>query len=159
MSIERHAGDRVEPDERGGQAAAVVGAHEHVPRAVVHRVADGVVTAGGGEAAVDQHDHPLGQALDLVEHVRADDHRATLGAEALEQGDQLHPLHRVGAVQRLVEDEHAGVAHQRGGDLAALAHPLAEAVDAAIGDVEQGDGARAPRRARRAPATPWRSAT
>ena len=58
--VERHAGDRLEPDERGRQAAPVVGAHEHVPRAVVHRVADGVMTAGGGEAAVDQHDHPLG---------------------------------------------------------------------------------------------------
>ena len=138
--VERHAGHRLETDQRGRQAAAVVGAHEHVARTVVHRVADGVVATGGGEPAVDQHDHPLGQALDLVEHVRADDDRAALGAEALEQGDQLHPLHRVGAVQRLVEDEHLRILHQGGGDLAALAHPLAEGVDATIGDVEQADG-------------------
>ena len=80
-------------------------------------------------------------------------------AEALEQGDQLHPLHRVGAVQRLVEHEHARVGDQRRGDLAALAHALAEAVDPAVGDVEQGDGAQRRSSGASRAATPWRSAT
>ena len=40
--------------------------------------------------------------------------------------DEVHALHRVGAVQRLVEHEHVRVAHERGGDLGALAHALAE---------------------------------
>ena len=97
------------------------------------------MTAGGGEPAVDEHDHPLGEPLDLVQHVRADDHGATAGPELAEQGDQLDALDRVGAVQRLVEHEHRRVGHQRGGDLRALAHPLAEAVDAASGDIEQPD--------------------
>ena len=37
-------------------ARASVGADEHVPRPVVHRVADRAVAAGGGEPAVDEHD-------------------------------------------------------------------------------------------------------
>ena len=90
----------------GRQPPPVVGAHQHVPRAVVHRVADRVVPAGGGQPAVHEHDHPLGQPLDLVEHVRADDHGPALRAESLEQRDEVHALHRIGAVQRLVEHEH-----------------------------------------------------
>ena len=64
------------------------------------------MTAGRGEAPVDEHDHPLGEPLDLVQHVRADDHRAPVGAEPAEQVDQADPLHGIGAVQRLVEHEH-----------------------------------------------------
>ena len=56
-----------------------------------------------------QHDDSVGQALDLVQHVRADDHRAALCAELLEQRDEVQPLHRVGAVERLVEHEHVRV--------------------------------------------------
>ena len=58
-------------------------------RPVVHRVADRAVAAGGGEPAVDEHDLTLGQPLDLVQHVRADDHRAALLRRALEQGDEV----------------------------------------------------------------------
>ena len=78
-------------------------AHQHVARRVVHRVADGAVAAGRGEPAVHQHDHPLGQPLDLVEHVRADDHRAALRAELLEQRDEVQraaPGRRRSAVRR-----------------------------------------------------------
>ena len=53
----------------------------------------------------------------------------------------MHALHRVGTVQRLVEHEHAWIADQRGGDLGALAHALAERRHAAVGHVEQTDGA------------------
>ena len=104
--VERDAADGVEADERRSQPAAGVGPHEHVAGPVVHGVADGPVAAGGGQPAVDEDDDPLGQPLDLVEHVRADDHRAALGAEPAEQGDQADPLHGVGAVERLVEHEH-----------------------------------------------------
>ncbi len=52
----------------------------------------------------------------------------------------MHALHRVGPVQRLVEHEHARIGDERRGDLGALAHALAEPVDATIGDVEQIDG-------------------
>ena len=54
------------PISADGQAPAGVGAHEHMTRAVVHRVADRPVAAGGGEPPVDEHDDPLGEPLDLV---------------------------------------------------------------------------------------------
>ena len=41
--------------------------------------------AGRGEPAAHEHDLAAGQALDLVQHVGADDHRATLLAQALEE--------------------------------------------------------------------------
>ena len=56
--------------------------------------------------------------------------------ELLEQLDEVQPLHRISAVQRFVEHEHLRIGHQCGGDLGALAHSLAEPVDAAIGGVE-----------------------
>ena len=39
------------------------------------------------------------------------------------------------AVEGLVEDEHPGHGHERGGDLGPLAHALAEAGQLAVGDV------------------------
>ena len=57
-----------------------------------------------------------------------------------EEGDEVGALHRVGAVQGLVEDEHLRRRDERGGDLRALAHALAEAADPTVGDVEQADG-------------------
>ena len=128
--VERDAADRVERDQRRREAPSVVGAHEHVPRPIVHRVADRVVAAGGREPAVDEHDHARRQPLDLVQDVRADDHGAALRAELLEQRDEVQALHGIGAVQRLVEHEHVRIAHERGRDLRALAHALAELVDA-----------------------------
>ena len=148
LAVERDAADRLEPDERPGEGAAVVGLHEHVAGPVVHRIADRPMVAGRGEPSVDHDDDALGKALDLVEHVRADDHRAAFGAELLEQGDQGEALHRVGAVERLVEHEHRRVAHERRRDLRPLAHALAEPVDAAVGGVEHADlGQRRVRRA------------
>ena len=49
-------------------------------------------------------------------------------------------MDRIGAVQRFVEHEHVRIAHECRGDLRALAHALAELVDAAVGDVEHLDG-------------------
>ena len=110
-----------------------------MPRAIVHRIADGAVPACGGQPPVHQHDHPLGHPLDLVEHVRADDHRPPLAPSCLNSVDQVQALHRVGAVQRLVEHEHLRIGDQRRGDLGSLAHALAEAVDPPVGGVEHGD--------------------
>ena len=127
------------PDEGGGEPAGVRRAHEHLAGAVGDRAPDGVVVAGRGEAAAHEHDLSAGQALDLVEDVRADDHRAALVAQPLEELDERLALDGVGAVERLVEHEDLGVAHERGGHLRALAHPLAEAADPAVGHVEQAD--------------------
>ena len=123
------------------EPAPVVGPYEHVPGAVVHRVADRMVATGGREPAVDEHDHALGQPLDLVQDVRADDDRAALRAELLEQRDEVQALDRVGAVQRLVEHEHVRIAHECGRDLRALPHALAERVDPPVGDVQHRDRA------------------
>ena len=60
-------------------------------------------------------------------------------AELLEQRDEVQPLHGIGAVQRFVEHEHVRIAHERGRDLRALAHALAERVDVPVGDVEHLD--------------------
>ena len=134
--VERHACHRLERDEAAASRARVVGADEHVAGPVVHRVADRVVPAGGREPPVHEHDHPLREPLDLVENVRADDHRSALRAEVLEQLDEAQALHGIGAVQRLVEHEHVRIGHERGRDLGALPHALAERVDAPVGDVE-----------------------
>ena len=57
-------------------------------------------------------------------------------------------LHGVGTVQRLVEHEDCRIADECGRDFRPLAHALAEAVDATVGDVEHVDlGQRAVRRA------------
>ena len=117
-----------------------VGADEDPAGPVGHRVPDGVVVARGGQPAAQQDDLTLGQPLDLVQHVGADDDRAPLAAQALEERDEVRALHRVGAVERLVEHEDGRLADERGGDLGALAHALAEAVDPPVGDVEQADG-------------------
>ena len=140
VAVDRHAADAVEPDEGGGEAPGVVGAHEHLARAVGHGRADGAVVAGGGQPAPHEHDLAAGEALDLVEHVGADDDRPALVAEAVEQLDEGDPLHGVGAVERLVEHEHRRVRDEGGGDARALAHALAEAADPPVGDVEQVDG-------------------
>ena len=50
------------------------GAHQHAAGPVGHGVADGAVVAGRRQPAPQQHDLPFGQAFDLVEDVRADDH-------------------------------------------------------------------------------------
>ena len=131
-------------DEGRGQPSAVGCAHEHVAGHVVHRVADRPVPAGRGQPAPHDHDHAVGHGLDLVQHVRAHDHRAALGAQAAEELDEAQALHGVGAVERLVEHEHERVLHEGGGHLAALAHALAEAVHAPVGDRLHVDGLQGP---------------
>jgi hypothetical protein len=76
--------------------------------------------------------------------MRADDHRAALRAERLEQSDEGHALHGVGAVQRLVEHQDPGRRDEGRGHLGPLAHPLAEAPDLAVRHVQQPDAVEAP---------------
>ena len=56
-----------------------------------------------------------------------------------QQLEHVQPLARVHAVEGLVEDEHRGVVHERGGDLDALAHALGVGADAPVGGVRQVD--------------------
>ncbi len=68
------------------------------------------MVARGGQPAAQQDDLALGQPLDLVQHVRADDDRPALAAQPPEEGDEVRALHRVGTVEGLVEDEDARLA-------------------------------------------------
>ena len=65
--------------------------------------------------------------------------RAVRGLLA-QQAAQPADARRVEAVGRLVEDQHLGVAEQRGGDGQALAHAQRVALDAAVGGVGEADG-------------------
>ena len=125
-------------------------------RPVANEVADRARLALGHETAVDEHDDAGRHALDLVQHVRGDEHRAALGAEPPDQLDDVPALHGVEAVERLVEQQQLGRVHERLGQLDALAHALREAADLAFGGVleaharERLGGGAAADRARRA---------
>ena len=66
-------------DERCGQRAVVAGAELEEVRAVGHQPADLMEVARGGEPPVDDDQHVLGEALDLLEDVRREEDRAALG--------------------------------------------------------------------------------
>ena len=72
-------------------------------------------------AAADEH-HLVGDHLDLVQQVRGQQHGPAPGGEGAEQA--AHPVDAGGvqAVDRLVEDQHGRVTHERVGDAEALAH-------------------------------------
>ena len=136
--------DRLQLEQRGGEAPGGRRAHQHPAGPVCHRVTDGVDGRLPPPACLAQQDDlALGQALHLVQDVRAHDHGAAVGSQMAEQGDEVGPLHGVGAVERLVEDEHGRVGHECGGDLRPLAHALAEAADPPIRHVEQSYGVQA----------------
>ena len=83
----------------------------------------------------------IAQPLRLVEVVRADHDRASGIAQGGDEvADQLGRrwVERAG---RLVEVQHLGLVEQRAGDRDLLAHPLAEAADAAVADIGQPDDA------------------
>src|SRR6476469_9255861 len=81
-----------------------------------------VLGALGDDLAVPDDDDLVGDALDLVEQVRGQQHRAALVGVAAEQVAHPTDTGRVEAVGRLVEDEHLGVAEEGVGDAEALAH-------------------------------------
>ena len=75
-------------------------------RSVGQRAADLAEVAGSGEAAGDDHEHLLGQALDLS---RMWEEKTTcLGRERRNSSVSVEPLAGIGAVEGLVEQEHAG---------------------------------------------------
>ena len=95
--------------------------------------------AAGHQVAVHQHQHPRRHALHLVQHVRGDQHRAALLAEAHDQVDDVAPLGGVEAVERLVEQQQLRVVGEGLGQLHALAHAVREAPQLAVGGVGEGD--------------------
>ena len=96
----------------------------------------------------------LGQLLDLLEDVRGDEHGAALGGEAADHFAQVEPLHRVGARERLVEQEQRRVVDERRREAHALPHP------AGVAGHRRGPARRRGRRSRSpAPAAARGSAT
>jgi hypothetical protein len=91
----------------------------------------------GDRSALDQatamdDDHVVDGLLDLGEHVAGDEHRAALRGSAAQDVAQPANALRVQAVRGLVEDEHLGIAQERGGEAQALAHPGGVAARAPI---------------------------
>ena len=97
--------------------------------------------------AVHEHEHLRRHPLDLVQHVRRHDHRAPLVAQPVQHLDDLAPLRRVEAVQRLVEQQQVGLVGEGLGELHALAHAVGEAAHLALGDVGEADRLERPVRA------------
>ena len=81
-----------------------------------------VLGALGDDLAVPDDDDLVGDALDLVEQVRAEQHGAALVGVAAQQVAHPADAGRVEAVGRLVEDEHLRVAEQGVRDAEPLAH-------------------------------------
>ena len=113
--------------ERGHERVVVGGAGE--------RAGAGeqlVLGALGDDLAVADDDDLVGDALDLVEQVRAEQHGAALVGVAAQQVAHPADAGRVEAVGRLVEDEDLGVAEERVGDAEALAHAEGVVADPAV---------------------------
>ena len=104
----------------------------------------------GDEPAVDEHDDARRHPLDLVQHVRRDEHRAALRAEPPDQLDDVAALGGVESVERLVEQQQLGLVDERLGELDPLAHALREAADARARRRPRARRSRAPRPRRRA---------
>ena len=131
-------------DERRRQPPRVIAADADDVVALVHALPDRPEIAGGGELAVDDDQHVPGEPFNLGQDVGGDDDGLPFVAEPSDQRDQAGSLHRVGAVQRLVEQQHPRVVDERGGDLDPLPHPLRIAADRPIGragHIDQGDAA------------------
>ena len=117
-----------------GQAGVVEAADE---RALAGE--QGVEAVVGDDPPAVDDDEPVDRRLHLAEQVAGQQHRATAGGEVLQE--VAHPADALGvhAVGRLVEDQHLGVAEQRGADAEALAHPQRVVADAALGRAVQAD--------------------
>ena len=81
----------------------------------------------------------VARALDLVEQVRGEQHRAALGNERANQLAHLADSGRVKPVHRLVEDQQLRVGKQTAGDSQALAHAHRVGLDAIVGARGQPD--------------------
>ena len=84
------------------------------------------------DAALAQHDDGVARALDVLEHVRREQHaNAEIAREAPHELEHLVASLRVEAVRRLVEHHELGRVHERLGQLDALAHAGRERPDQA----------------------------
>src|SRR6266566_9002901 len=119
-----HGCHRGPADQRAPDQAVVGGTHREHVRPARHQPPDGAEVAGGGQAARHHHLDGAGQPLDLFQDVRAEQDRPALGAELVEQVHHVQALPRVHPVERLVEQQHLRVVHQRRGHLDPLAHAL-----------------------------------
>ena len=91
--------------------------------------ADGAVVAGRGELAADHEEDAVGEGLDLFEDVGRDEDCLALGGKLAHEVVELDALAGVGAVQRLIEDEHIGLVHHCGGESHALPHSTGVAAE------------------------------
>ncbi len=89
--------------------------------------------ARGDEAALDEHADAVADLLDLVQQVRRQQHRdALVGAQPLDEQQQLAHALGVDVHRRLVEDQDRRVLDQRVGEPEPLAHAPREAADLAV---------------------------
>ncbi len=137
--------------ERSRQCGAISGVDDD---GAALGVSESLDAAGQYERALREHEHVVGDLLDLAEDVRRHKYGASLVGETSHQ--QAHPADALGveSVGRLVEDEGAGVAEERVGDAEPLTHAEGEAADAGVAlafeadqrehlaDARQGDAVR-----------------
>ena len=121
--------DEAAPDELGRQATRLVGDHPDAVRPVVHQVAQGPIVAGGGQAALGDHEHVRSESGHLVEHVTRHEQALAGRPELVEEADHAVALHRVETRQRFVEHEQVGIVDERRRQLDALAHALRVGTD------------------------------
>ncbi|MCF0087411.1 hypothetical protein B0E37_02474 [Streptomyces sp. MH192] len=95
----------------------------------------------GEELPAADDDEVVGGERHLAHQVGGDEDRTALRREGLHQVPHPEDAFGVEAVDRLVEEQHLGVAEERGGDAEALAHAEREALGAAPGHVLQADDA------------------
>ena len=84
-----------------------------------HELVDARV--GDQRAAADDHE-PLRGERHLVDQVARDQHRAALGGQVTQQVADPADAFGVEAVDRLVEEQHAGIAQEGAGDAEPLSH-------------------------------------
>ena len=119
-------GVHTDPGQPGHQLVVAV---TDVDRHHAGALEQGVGLARHHEVAGVDHHHVVAHLLHVVEEVGGEQHR---DAERAEAGDQLEHLlapERIEAGGRLVEQHQLGIAHERLGQLGALAHPGGEAAD------------------------------
>jgi hypothetical protein len=105
-------------------------------RPVRHQPADGPEVTGGGQPAGHDHLYGAGDLLDLLQDVRAEQHGPALLAQLVQQVHHVHALAGIHPVERLVEQQHRRVVHQRGG----YPHPLAHALGVGVHPASLGIG-------------------